>query len=459
MKRFLKFSVLAVLAVCMLAIAVCADNVAIDYRFEEVDGKENIVTLTLNSKTDFPVDQFTTIFSFDKNVMLPVDTSTGNSYTPNKFTYDKNWVSMLEINGIGEAEGVPLTYDKTIVYFSIPDENTFNYDISVTSPENAPYFPYSAGMDVWMLTFELQNGKTLEDLKTAGFALETVYFGEDNSMENTYGWGTDQATYEFTPTITFPEVAVPVTSIDVPAGSSVYMNDGTRATYEAATKVDVDVETEGYIVVNTGYTAQTTYKVADGTVTKIDALDNALLGSDYTEIRTNAPEGLRFRSSITDESRLADDIGIKEYGYLVTVESAKMNLGNDYHLDFDLVNAGKAISKAAYIEGTSTNIIWAEENDMTIFTGVAHGIPETRAGYTTVIAARPYYKMADGTVVYGKMTRSSVNDTCKELQALANANAITLTAEQQAYITKVTTIVGATTTEEVKINVSDLWAE
>ena len=108
---------------------------------------------------------------------------------------------------------------------------------------------------------------------------------------------------------------------------------------------------------------------------------------------------------------------MKEYGYLVTVESAYNALPADYVLNMDLVIAGKAKKGVAFNKADGTDIYFNVDGARTIVTAVATNIPLTKDAVTTNIVARPYYELEDGTIVYGETVKRQAAEVAQKIKA------------------------------------------
>lgn len=219
--------------------------------------------------------------------------------------------------------------------------------------------------------------------------------------------------------------SVGMSTITVPANSTVHFADGTTRRYEDEETVFVPVE-EGFVYVNSGYTSHTLYVVdADGVAERINGFDNAIVGINGASMRTEAPQGLRFYSYASNTAKEldaeTDAYEIAEYGFIVAAETKHTGLHNtDYTLDMNLVAQGKAVQGVAYEKGGPDRIFENQDDyDRIIFTAVLLGIPENKVGYTTNIAYRPYYIISDGetqTVLYGEITERSVYEVASKIK-------------------------------------------
>ena len=282
---------------------------------------------------------------------------------------------------------------------------------------------------------------SFENFKTKENVDGTVFIGRSN-LDDPVLYG-------------YLEAAPVYKNITVPAGSTVYFQDGKYTSYATETEVSVNLGVDGYVVVNTGYTAQTIYKVADGTLTEL--YTNALLTQDEVSIRVKDPTGIRFKSSVSNQSKTFNNTpdDIVEYGFIVTVESKKTALPEDYNLDLYLVAEGKAVSGWAYKSGEAKDYTFSFDDNYTIFTGVAYNIPQTKTGYTTKIAARPYYKTQNGDVVYGEVKKSTLYDIAK---AIKEAGGEDYTSNKE-YIDSIVDKVEKIEPSEVFIDLSELYKD
>lgn len=230
----------------------------------------------------------------------------------------------------------------------------------------------------------------------------------------------------------------PVLTVPVTVGDVIYLQNGTVATATASGDYEIP-DTDGYVTVNTGYTAQKLYKVSDNNVTEVAALRDGVFGTNEASIRNDAvASGLRFKSSFLTALRNT----VKEYGYLVTVESVYNALPDGYKLDMSLVTAGKAKKGVAFAVDESgnstTDISFDTDGSRTIVTAVATGIPMTASGVNTLIAARPYYILENGTVVYGEITSYTVGEVAESIK---NANGAAYEGNKD-YIDQIVGLIG-----------------
>lgn len=437
MKKSFKIVLFSLIATFVLAVSAMA--VSVDYRIEEV-GKNNAYNVIFNLKAEAPVTTFSTTITFNNELFTPAHRKLFTAVDLSNAANAKLPVLAIEDDTVLES------YTCQVAQWKINGNKT-TVEVALTS-DISDSFPHK-NFDVASVAFILPEGKTAADIKADDFKIDVVYVG----------CGSDEYAYN-DPSIknplTFTNNVVPSTTakITVPAGSSVVFQDYTQAAYEAETEVDVDITTDGFVVVNTGYTAQTVYQVANGSIAKVGNFDDGLLGSANTDIRADSKyQGIRFHSFINDIARTeADDNKIVEYGYVVTAESKKNALPANYELNMSMVDAGKAFKGVAF--DAKTNIVFKKNDDNTEFTGLVVGIPMTKDGLNTVIAARPYYKTQSGKYVYGKMTRKTVAETAKAIKAEGGETY----NNNKDYIDKILSTVAEDFTE-ISIDVSELYAE
>lgn len=437
MKKSFKIVLFSLIATFVLAVSAMA--VSVDYRIEEV-GKNNAYNVIFNLKAEAPVTTFSTTITFNNELFTPAHRKLFTAVDLSNAANAKLPVLAIEDDTVLES------YTCQVAQWKINGNKT-TVEVALTS-DISDSFPHK-NFDVASVAFILPEGKTAADIKADDFKIDVVYVG---CGSNEYAYNDPSIKNP----LTFTNNVVPSTTakITVPAGSSVVFQNYTQAAYEAETEVDVDITTDGFVVVNTGYTAQTVYQVANGSIAKVGNFDDGLLGSANTDIRADSKyQGIRFHSFITDIARTeADDNKIVEYGYVVTAESKKNALPANYELNMSMVDAGKAFKGVAF--DAKTNIVFKKNDDNTEFTGLVVGIPMTKDGLNTVIAARPYYKTQSGKYVYGKMTRKTVAETAKAIKAEGGETY----NNNKDYIDKILSTVAEDFTE-ISIDVSELYAE
>lgn len=180
--------------------------------------------------------------------------------------------------------------------------------------------------------------------------------------------------------------------------------------------------------------------------------DGYIWGSGDVSVRTTDPQGIRFFGKINNaviESLNGYGMDIR-YGFIMTAESEYNNLAEDYVLDMNLVNSGKAKKGIAFsnVSGSEKNLyISKNETDITI-AGVLYGIPKTKEGVKTVIASRPYFELS-GVIIYGEVTKASIYDVAKAIYGKPGYESA------QAYAKEIIDIGDGV--EEIKIDVGSLY--
>lgn len=435
MKKSFKIVLFSLIATFVLAVSAMA--VSVDYRIEAVEDQTDIYNVIAKVKADAGITTFATKVTFNNSVLVPVDS---DEYT--EVALDE--VADEPIYCILSGKS---SYDLQINQWTTKETST-TLEIACSSTKSSK-FDFATGFDIVSITFKKASDTKLT---ATDFKIDVVFVG----------CGSDEYAYN-DPSIknplTFTNNVVPSTTAKIiaPAGSSVIFQDYTQAAYETETEVEIDTAIAGFVVVNTGYTSQTVYKVSgdgDGKLAMIGNFVDGLLGSANTDIRADSKyQGIRFHSFITDTARTeTDDNKIVEYGYVVTAESKKNALPANYELNMSMVDAGKAFKGVAF--DAETNIVFKKNDDNTEFTGLIVGVPMTKDGLNTVIAARPYYKTQSGKYVYGKMTRKTVAETAKAIKAEGGDTY----NNNKEYIDNILSIVAEDFTE-ISIDVSELYSE
>lgn len=416
---------IATFIVVMLAV-VGVSAATVTYDLVPYDEEENMweVTFTYNMEldeasneyADSVVGVYTTYFTFnpDKLVLTNTDYEVITDYstasgTPvyfyptksgrNEFTYtladakDKTWTVLAN----GDVQG----------YL------TANTQYSVFEPN---------GTTVLSVAFSLADGVGVEDLRAEDFVVKSVFLS-DTANAVTYGYQYTNTTCDETLTVVNNVVPAPVTAktakLPVNAGDVVYKAGADIAPVvvdeDGTYDIVVNADTEGTYIVNTGYTAQKVYTVKadlENCFAEVADYEDGILGKSGVSVRYVTPQGIRFKGEVKDTIRNRADL--VEYGFIMTAESAYNNLPENYVLDMALVGTGKAKRGVAYDKG-DTDLYAEKTADSIIIAGVLHGIPKTKANVQTPIASRPYYKLEDGSYVYGEITRASIYEVAKAI--------------------------------------------
>lgn len=443
--KFCKFLACAIATAALFTLSALA--ISVDYKLENgnIDGTYKITATLKDDTAEKYFAGFKNTITFDNNVFVPVSAKSGS-------------VANIAGGTVKTPLVLPSFYDEdneedvSVEY--TPGSPSWVLNDNMVTLDYETYTTHFTSFDVadlvcFEMYFKFADGKSVADITKDNFKIDYIAYG--NRTQHYFG-KEDAALNDLV--VTNNLVPSTTAKITVPAGSSVVFQDYTQAAYEAETEVDVDITTDGFVVVNTGYTAQTVYQVANGSIAKVGNFENGLLGYANTDIRADSKyQGIRFHSFITDIARTeADDNKIVEYGYVVTAESKKNALSANYELNMSMVDAGKAFKGVAF--DAKTNIVFKKNDDNTEFTGLVVGIPMTKDGLNTVIAARPYYKTQSGKYVYGKMTRKTVAETAKAIKAEGGETY----NNNKDYIDKILSTVAEDFTE-ISIDVSELYAE
>lgn len=225
-----------------------------------------------------------------------------------------------------------------------------------------------------------------------------------------------------------------------------------KATADCTYNFPVLLDSSGYVViVNRGYTNQLTYTVEKGDTLPVN-FPGYILGSGDVSVRTTDPQGIRFFGKTFNENvEHANSNGINvEYGFIMTAESEYNNLADDYVLDMNLVNSGKAKKGVAFsnVSGFEKDLYVSKNETERTIAGVLYGIPKTKEGVKTVIASRPYFYFR-GNVIYGEVTKASIYDVAKAIYGKPGYESA------QAYAKEIIDIGDGI--EEIEIDVGSLY--
>ena len=404
MKKTLKFVLIAALGASALAIAAFA-AVDVNYYLDEVDAAKGQYDLYININSDLPIGTFATNFTFNNELLMPAD----DTYTP----IDISAASTKDDTSIYPAE---VKVGKKTYSYALAD-NTWKTTGNKTQFWLAAYSTdadkfTSTDLNVVSITFKLADGKTVADITESDFVIDMIY--AVNSEGTRYGYKEPNATE----TAAFKNNVVPKSTeltISVKKDDIVYFQDDSVVKIaEDNGKYPLPSKADGYVVVNSGFTAQKLYKVTSGAIAEVTSNENGVLATDSASLRKDSvATGLRFKSSFATALKNT----VKEYGYLVTVESAYNALPADYVLNMDLVTAGKAKKGIAFNKADGTDIFFDVDGARTVVTAVATNIPLTKDAVTTNIVARPYYELEDGTIVYGETVKRQAAEVAQKIKA------------------------------------------
>lgn len=436
---FVAFMLMAALAVCTSA-AVTANYGIEKATISGATGDFYKLVVTLDDTTG-TFRAYKTTITFDTSVVIPVSKTKGTA-----------------INLDGTTVKTPL---QPAQYYD--EDNEENVDVSYTpgypkwslsgTTGKLEFESYSTvffaigDMPVMQMYFKFADGKSAKDITDSVFSMDYIEYG--NGQAFYYGHATKETNITYVNNVVYKSTAL---TISVTAGDVVYTQDGKVTTATATGDFEIP-STDGYVTVNTGYAAQKLYKVASGAVTEVADNANGVLGTNDASVRSDSvATGLRFKSSFLT----ALQNSVKEYGYLVTVESEANALSTGYVLNMALVDSGKAKKGVAFAKddagNVTTNISFDAIDARTIVTAVATGIPETKAGVNTYIVARPYYVLDGGTVVYGETSRRTIGGVALSIQNTGGE----VYTQNKAYVDK---IVGLIDDKNAVIDMGNLFAE
>ena len=402
MKKRLSLIIFAVALMATLAIAASAQAyMGFDIADTTMENVYKVVG-TINDTEDFRALKIT--LTFDNSIFVLVSKTKGT-----------------EANIAGGTVKTPLStasyYDEdneeTISAAYTPGFPKWTVDGTKVTLEFESYtstFFSAKDLVAFEMYFKYADGKSSADLKNDSFVVNFVQYV--NSIDNFYGNAdASKNNLDFENNV----VPAPAEKLTVPvtAGDIIYLQDDTVFKAETTGDFELPKTDDGYVVVNTGFTAQKLYKVESGKITEVTSNENGVLATDSASLRKDSTAtGLRFKTSFL--TSLKDSV--KEYGVLVTVESKNNDLPENYVLNMALVNAGKAKKGVAFNKANGTDIYYDVDGARTIVTAVATGIPLTKDAVTTNIAARPYYELEDGTIIYGETVKRQAAEVAQKIK-------------------------------------------
>ena len=152
---------------------------------------------------------------------------------------------------------------------------------------------------------------------------------------------------------------------------------------------------------------ETRYFFASASKAEAEELDLSgfMLNKNDMSLRLGDKSGVRFKAAVKPSAKQAgNDFELKEYGFIIGLESTLVNKGEQ--LTFD---ASNYVSGAAYVKGEK-NIVFDNTDDLShIIAGVLYNIPDTAYGET--IVSKTYSKLVvDGNeyIVYGEPVSANV---------------------------------------------------
>ena len=402
MKKRLSLILLAFALMAVLAVGASA-KVALTFNVTATasEGVNKVVATMQDDSGDFRA--LKTTVSFDNEIFVPVSKTTGSVANIAGGTV-KTPLNAASYYDADNEETITAAYTPGFPKWTVSGTTVTLEFESYTST----FFPAN-NLVVFEMYFKYADGKSAADVKADSFVVDYVHYA--NGSNHYYGEADASAN-----DIIFSNDIVPKDlTISVKKDDIVYFQDDSVVKItEDNDKYPLPSKDDGYVVVNSGFTAQKLYKVTSGAITEVTSNENGVLATDSASLRKDSvATGLRFKSSFATALKNT----VKEYGYLVTVESAYNALPADYVLNMDLVIAGKAKKGVAFNKADGTDIYFNVDGARTIVTAVATNIPLTKDAVTTNIVARPYYELEDGTIVYGETVKRQAAEVAQKIKA------------------------------------------
>lgn len=405
MKNFVKIIVAAVLA-SVLAFAASA-IATIDYDLVPIDESAGTYKMvaTITNKGGF-FSSFKSDVTIDTSVLVPVSKT--------KFTAAPITTNNMVKTPVKEMSYYDEDNEEDITAAHTPASPTWTVSGTFAKLVVEEYVTVKTvpadKLVAYEIYFKLADGKTLSDIKNDTFVIDYVKYADHTTKEETYNHKTNPNTLTVNNNVVPKNLTISVKKDDI----VYFQDDSVVKITEDNDKYPLPSKDDGYVVVNSGFTAQKLYKVTSGAITEVTSNENGVLATDSASLRKDSvATGLRFKSSFATALKNT----VKEYGYLVTVESAYNALPADYVLNMDLVTAGKAKKGVAFNKADGTDIYFNVDGARTIVTAVATNIPLTKDAVTTNIVARPYYELEDGTIVYGETVKRQAAEVAQKIKA------------------------------------------
>ena len=405
MKNFVKIIVAAVLA-SVLAFAASA-IATIDYDLVPIDESAGTYKMvaTITKQGGF-FSSFKSDVTIDTSVLVPVSKT--------KFTAAPITTNNMVKTPVKEMSYYDEDNEEDITAAHTPASPTWTVSGTFAKLVVEEYVTVKTvpadKLVAYEIYFKLADGKTLSDIKNDTFVIDYVKYADHTTKEETYNHKTNPNTLTVNNNVVPKDLTISVKKDDI----VYFQDDSVVKITEDNDKYPLPSDKDGYVVVNTGFTAQKLYKVTSGAITEVTSNENGVLATDSASLRKDSvATGLRFKSSFATALKNT----VKEYGYLVTVESAYNALPADYVLNMDLVTAGKAKKGVAFNKADGTDIYFNVDGARTIVTAVATNIPLTKDAVTTNIVARPYYELEDGTIVYGETVKRQAAEVAQKIKA------------------------------------------
>ena len=407
MKKTLKLFLVMTFIVSALVLSVAAAGTP-KFTFSLVESTETAGGYDVVVHVSSPggkVNAVQVVLTFNNEILLPADCADYTAVALDKVVDEPVFLAETKVGKKTYTYALPA--DPT--WKTSGNKTTVTVDCYTTDGDKFD----AENLDLMTISFTCAAGKKVSDLKNGDFTVDSLYIADGVNGEFAYNRPGTPNPVSFENTIVPPEPKD--LTISVKKDDIVYFQDDSVAKIaEDNSKYPLPSKADGYVVVNSGFTAQKLYKVESGAITEVTSNENGVLATDSASLRKDSvATGLRFKSSFATALKNT----VKEYGYLVTVESAYNALPAGYVLNMDLVNAGKAKKGIAFNKADGTDIYFNVDGARTIVTAVATNIPLTKDAVTTNIVARPYYELEDGTIVYGETVKRQAAEVAQKIKA------------------------------------------
>ncbi len=407
MKKTLKLFLVMTFIVSALVLSVAAAGTP-KFTFSLVESTENAGGYDVVVHVSSPggkVNAVQVVLTFNNEILLPADCADYTAVALDKVVDEPVFLAETKVGKKTYTYALPA--DPT--WKTSGNKTTVTVDCYTTDGDKFD----AENLDLMTISFTCAAGKKVSDLKNGDFTVDSLYIADGVNGEFAYNRPGTPNPVLFENTIVPPEPED--LTISVKKDDIVYFQDDSVVKMtEDNDKYPLPSDKDGYVVVNTGFTAQKLYKVESGAITEVTSNENGVLATDSASLRKDSvATGLRFKSSFATALKNT----VKEYGYLVTVESAYNALPAGYVLNMDLVTAGKAKKGIAFNKADGTDIFFNVDGARTVVTAVATNIPLTKDAVTTNIVARPYYELEDGTIVYGETVKRQAAEVAQKIKA------------------------------------------
>lgn len=407
MKKTLKLFLVMTFIVSALVLSVAAAGTP-KFTFSLVESTETAGGYDVVVHVSSPggkVNAVQVVLTFNNEILLPADCADYTAVALDKVVDEPVFLAETKVGKKTYTYALPA--DPT--WKTSGNKTTVTVDCYTTDGDKFD----AENLDLMTISFTCAAGKKVSDLKNGDFTVDSLYIADGVNGEFAYNRPGTPNPVPFENTIVPPEPED--LTISVKKDDIVYFQDDSVVKIaEDNGKYPLPSKADGYVVVNSGFTAQKLYKVESGAITEVTSNENGVLATDSASLRKDSvATGLRFKSSFATALKNT----VKEYGYLVTVESAYNALPADYVLNMDLVIAGKAKKGIAFNKADGTDIFFDVDGARTVVTAVATNIPLTKDAVTTNIVARPYYELEDGTIVYGETVKRQAAEVAQKIKA------------------------------------------